>query len=513
MKAIVGITIGVRQQELAACSAELLAVGVCSGRGRWDAGVRALDRRLGGALSCGAELGDFKGEAGSAAMVYGNGRVGAKRVLMVGLGDPEKCELDTVRKAAATAAGKAMGLRVRSLAVALHGGLGGRFEGAAVGRAVAEGVCFGGYRYDEYVTGGDQDRPAVLKVEVLERDMGEARAMARGVAVGEVIGRAGRFTRTAANRPGNVIHPGELAALGRRMARESKHLSCTVWGKKELEARGMGGILAVGAGSVHEPCLIVMRYGRKGRGRRSIVGLVGKAITFDSGGISIKPAADMDQMKFDKSGGLAVLGTLKAIDELGLDMEVLGLIPAAENLPSGSSYRPGDIVTTYSGKTVEILNTDAEGRMILCDALAYAVEQGCERIVDIATLTGACVVALGKAMAGVMGNDEAMIEEMRQAAQESGEKIWPLPCGEEYAEEMKSKIADLKNTGGKWGGACTAGAFLRQFVGGRPWVHLDIAGVDVCPSGGEGGAQGASGFGVRLLTTFLMKGARAKQKA
>jgi leucyl aminopeptidase len=242
------------------------------------------------------------------------------------------------------------------------------------------------------------------------------------------------------------------------------------------------------------------------------VGLVGKAVTFDSGGISIKPAADMDQMKFDKSGGLAVLAAMKAIDELGLDLDVLGLIPAAENLPSGSSYRPGDIVTTYSGKTVEILNTDAEGRMILCDALAYAVEQDCRAIVDIATLTGACVVALGKVMAGLMGNDEGMIEGLRRAAEESGEKVWPMPCGDEYAEEMKSKIADLKNTGSKWGGACTAAAFLRQFVGGRPWAHLDIAGVDVCPSAAEGGAQGASGFGVRLLTTFLMNRAKAKQK-
>jgi leucyl aminopeptidase len=513
MKAILEIKIGVRRQELAACRSELLAVGMTAGRGRWGAEVRALDRTLDGALSRGVELGDFKGEAGSSTMVYGDRRVGAKRILIVGLGDPEKIEVETIRRAAATAAGKAVGLRVRSLAVALQEGVGRRFEATAVGRALAEGVCFGGYRYDEYVTGGDRGRAAVLKVEVLEREMGRARTMARGVAVGEVIGRASRFTRTAANRPGNVIHPGELAAMAKRVARESKHLSCTVWGKKELEARGMGGILAVGAGSAHEPCLIAMRYGPKGRGRRPAVGLVGKAITFDSGGISIKPAADMDQMKFDKSGGLAVLGTLKAIDELGLDVEVLGLIPAAENLPSGTSYRPGDIVTTYSGKTVEILNTDAEGRMILCDALAYAVEQGCERIIDIATLTGACVVALGKVMAGVMGSDEAMIGEMRRAAQESGEKIWPLPCGEEYAEEMKSKIADLKNTGGKWGGACTAAAFLRQFVGGRPWVHLDIAGVDVCPSGGEGGAQGASGFGVRLLTTFLMKSAQAKQKS
>jgi leucyl aminopeptidase len=233
------------------------------------------------------------------------------------------------------------------------------------------------------------------------------------------------------------------------------------------------------------------------------VALVGKAITFDSGGISIKPAAHMDEMKLDKTGGITVVGAMKAIGELGLAINVLGIVPSAENLPSGSSYRPGDIVTTFSGKTVEVQNTDAEGRMILCDALDYAVKQDCEVIIDLATLTGACKVALGKYMAALMSNNDKLCKQLQAASADSGEKLWPMPSGDEYAQEMKSKIADLKNIGSRWGGACTAAAFLRQFVGDKKWAHLDIAGVEMHESANELAAQGSTGFGVRLLASYL----------
>ena len=225
---------------------------------------------------------------------------------------------------------------------------------------------------------------------------------------------------------------------------------------------------------------------------------MGKAITFDSGGISIKPAQNMEQMKLDKTGGIAVLATIKAAAEMKLPVNLYAIVPSAENMPSGTSYRPGDIVTTYSGKTVEIQNTDAEGRMILCDAIHYAVKQNCDVIIDIATLTGACMVALGTYMAGLMSNDEQLSKDIEKAAQTSGEKVWRLPCGDEYAEEMKSKIADLKNTGSKWGGACTAAAFLRQFAGEKKWAHLDIAGVDCIEKPTASATEGASAFGVRL---------------
>jgi len=302
------------------------------------------------------------------------------------------------------------------------------------------------------------------------------------------------------------MNPVKLAAAAKELARGCERLSCTVFDEKQLAAKGMGGVLAVGSGSQSKPRFIVLKYSpaSKSASRLPTVGLVGKAITFDSGGISIKPAENMNQMKLDKTGGIAVLGTMKAAAELGLPVNVYGIIPAAENLPSGTSYRPGDIITTFSGKTVEVQNTDAEGRMILCDGLHYAVKQNCEVIIDIATLTGSCRVALGTYMAGLMGNDERLIKQLQRAAENSGEKAWPMPSGDEYAEEMKSKMADLKNTGSKWGGACTAAAFLRQFVGGAKWAHLDIAGMEVFEKATEFSAEGSSGFGVRLLATYLM---------
>ncbi len=325
-------------------------------------------------------------------------------------------------------------------------------------------------------------------------------------------GRPQSYARTIVNRPANVINPPTLAKVAQDVARGLKRVSCTVFDEKKLQSLGMGGILAVGSGSQSKPRLIVLKYTPRRKPAKGLptVALVGKAVTFDSGGISIKPAQDMDQMKFDKTGGIAVLATIRALAELELPVQVLGLIPSAENLPSGSSYRPGDIVTTYSGKTVEILNTDAEGRMILCDAIAYAARQKCEVIIDIATLTGACMVALGAYKAGLMGNDDALLGALQQAAQESGESVWHMPTGEEYAEEMKSKIADLKNAGSRWGGACTAAAFLQQFVGTAKWAHLDIAGLDVFLKPSEYGCVGGTGFGVRLLTTYLMNLVRGK---
>ena len=503
MKAIREVQLGLRRQEVASCKTDVLAVGLFASPKGLGPVLAALDKRLSGAVAGLRKLGDLKAEVGASTVLYGNGLIGATRVLIVGLGDPEKLELETLRKAAGTAAARAIGFRARRLSLALHAGLGRKWDLVEAGRVLAEGACWGAYRYDEYVTGKEGRSP--LKVEVVEPDAVRAARLGRGLVMGTVVGQASNWARTVANRPGNVIGPAELAAVARKVARESRRLTCTVFNEGQLRAKGMGGILAVGSGSSHRPCLIVLRHRpRRGGRHRPSVALVGKAITFDSGGISIKPSADMDQMKFDKSGGVAVVAVLKAIDELGLDLDVLGLVPAAENLPSGTSYRPGDIVTTYSGKTVEVLNTDAEGRLILCDALAYAVQQERDIIVDVATLTGACVVALGKVMAGLMGNDEALGSQLQQAARESGERVWPLPCGEEYAEEMKSKVADLKNTGGKWGGACTAAAFLRQFVGDKRWAHVDIAGVDVSQGSGDCGAQGASGFGVRLLTRFLM---------
>ncbi|NIP28877.1 MAG: leucyl aminopeptidase [Phycisphaerae bacterium] len=506
MKEIIEVRLKTRTVDFSKCKTDLLVVGHFSDAKGLDKVNAELNRKLDGAIERLIELGDFEGKEGTSAIVYGNANIGAKRVLLLGLGERKKATPDTIRKTAARAANRAVSMKAKNMSLALHRAVGGRLDPSKMGQACAEGTYFGSFRYDEFVTENENGRPEKLGVEVIESDPSKTKKLSKGVNNGVIIGRAQSYARTLMNRPANIINPVEIAKAAKKLAREHKNLSCTVYDEKKLVAKGMGGILAVGSGSVNKPRLIILEYTPAGRVSPKVprVGFVGKAITFDSGGISIKPAPNMDQMKLDKTGGIAVLCTMKAVAELGLGVHVLGLIPSAENLPGGSSYRPGDIITTFSKKTVEVLNTDAEGRMVMCDALHYADKENCDIIIDIATLTGACKVALGCYMAGLMGNDEKLIKQLQRAAVDSGEKVWPMPSGDEYAKEMKSKIADLRNIGSKWGGACTAAAFLRQFVGERKWAHLDIAGVDIFEKGTETSAEGSSGFGVRLLTSFLM---------
>ncbi|MCX5643437.1 MAG: leucyl aminopeptidase [Phycisphaerae bacterium] len=505
MKQIINVKVKTRKAEFAASKTDMLVVGRFSDAGP-DETIQALDRKLGGGIERLAKLGDLTGKPKTYAILYGEGRIAADRVMLLGLGEQKRATLDTIRRAAAAAANRAVDMKVKRIALALHRSFGDRLDAAAMGRAMAEGVYLGSYRYDEYVAENGNGRLGSLDVQIVDPDAARIKGLSTGVSAGTIVGQAQSYARTVANRPANVINPPALAKIARDLMRGVKTVSCTVFDEKKLQANRMGGILAVGSGSQNRPRLIVLKYtpAKKPAQGLPTVALVGKAVTFDSGGISIKPAQDMDQMKFDKTGGIAVLVTIKTLAELKLPVNVLGLIPAAENLPSGSSYRPGDIVTTYSGKTVEILNTDAEGRMILCDAIAYAAERKCDVIIDIATLTGACVVALGAYKAGLMSNDDDLVGALQKAAEESGESVWRMPTGEEYAEEMKSKIADLKNAGSRWGGACTAASFLQQFIGQAKWAHLDIAGMDVFLKPTEYGCVGGTGFGVRLLMTYLM---------
>ncbi len=509
MKEIIDVGLKTQNVDFGECKTDLLATGLFSDAKGLDKLNAELNQKLSGAIEQVIKLGDFKGKEGTSVVVYGNEGIGAKRLLLVGLGEKKKATLDTVRKAAANAAKKSVEIKAENLSLALHRAFDGKGDLAAMGRAMAEGTYLGSYRYDEYVTEGENGRLKSLNVEVIEPDKAKITKLGKGLASGIIIGQAQSYARTLANRPANVINPPELAAEAKRVAKTTAGLTCTVFDEKQMAAKGMGGVLAVGSGSASPPRFIVLKYTPAGKAaKKPTVALVGKAITFDSGGISIKPADKMDEMKLDKTGGITVLATMKAAAELKLPINIYGIIPSAENLPSGTSYRPGDIITTFSGKTVEVLNTDAEGRMILCDAIAYAAKEKCDIIIDIATLTGACKVALGKYMAGLMGNDERLIKQMQKAAEESGEKVWPMPSGDEYADEMKSKIADLKNTGSRWGGACNGAAFLRQFAGDAKWAHLDIAGVDLFESATGYTTEGSSGFGVRLLTTYLMNIAR-----
>jgi len=514
MKEIIDVELKTRKVDFSRCKTDMLAVGLFSDVKDLDKLNKELNGKLNGAINHVIRLGDFQGKEGTSAVVYGNEQVGAKRILLTGLGEKQKATLDTLRKAAAHAAKKSVETKAETVGLALHKAFGGRLDAAAMGQACAEGTYFGSYRYDEFITESENGRLDSLKVELVDPDSVKLQKLKKGLADGATTGKAQSFARTLGNRPANVVTPASLAAVAKELAHGSKTLSCTVFDEKQMKAKGMGGVLAVGSGSRNAPRFIVLKHrpADKAASAGPTVALVGKAITFDSGGISIKPSANMEEMKLDKCGGIAVLGTMKAIAELGLPLNVLGIVPSAENMPSGTSYRPGDIINTFSGKTVEVQNTDAEGRMILCDGLHYAVKQKCDIIIDIATLTGACVVALGKHMAGLMGNDDGLIKQLQRASQDCGEKVWPMPSGEEYAKEMKSKIADLKNISGRWGGACTAAAFLGQFVGDTTWAHLDMAGVWSFEKATEYTAEGASGYGVRLLTAYLVNLARARKK-
>ncbi len=434
--------------------------------------------------------------------------------MLVGLGEKKKAKIDTVRNAASLASFRAVDIKAENVCMAMHYAFIGKFDIAQTGQAAAEGIYMGSYRYDEFVAEDKKDaRVDEVIFEIAESDSDKLKKIRRGVGCGVVIGQSQNFARTLCNRPANYVYPQVFADQAKKLAKQTDGLSCRVFDEKQLEAKGMGGIVAVGKGSVNKPRMIILKYTPKGKmaDKLGTIGLIGKAITFDSGGISLKPGAGMEDMKMDMAGGAAVLGAMKAIAELKPIVNVYGVICSAENSPSGESYRPGDIITTYSGKTVEILNTDAEGRMVLCDGIAYAKEIGCEPIVDIATLTGACMVALGKHKAGLMGNDDKLIKQLQKASVKSGEALWHLPCGDEYAKDMKSRIADLKNTGGKWGGSCTAGSFLGEFAGETKWAHLDIAGkMDASEPMKKIMSAGSLGFGVRLFVAFVDELAKKK---
>jgi len=503
---IISTTVKTKAAAPVSVKSDILAIGVFSDEGKPGKLAGQINKNLKGAVKKLLALGDFKAKCGSIAVIYTDGKIAPARVLLVGLGERKKLTSDCIRKAASIAANKAVTLKAATMTVALNQQFPAKISAETIGQAIVEGLYFGSYRYDEFLSASKDNRLDSLKCTIVDDAPEKIKAMSKGVKAGTIIGKAQAYVRTIANRPGNIINPPALAAEARKVAKADPSLTCKIFDEKALIQMNAGGILAVGAGSASQPRMIVLKYTPKGAAAKAKkpIALVGKAVTFDSGGISIKPSAGMEEMKFDKSGGIAVLGAMKAIAALKPAQTIYGIIPSAENMPDGTACRPGDIITTMSGKTVEIKNTDAEGRLILCDAIHYATKQKCETIVDIATLTGACVVALGKYMAGLMGNDDDLIEQLKTAAKSSGEKVWHLPCTDEYSDDIKSGIADICNIGkARWGGAITAGAFLKAFVGDTRWAHIDMAGMDMFADK-KHGSEGAPGYGVRLLTEFAI---------
>jgi leucyl aminopeptidase len=412
-------------------------------------------------------------------------------VLVVGLGERAELDAEKLRVAAALAAKEAARLEAGSLAWAPPES----DDPEAAAEALVVGTILTAYRFDRFKSGEADEAPRLESLTLLApAELADAAATAR------VAAEAQNRARDLQLTPANVATPSFLAERAEAIAAGSDAIDVEVLGRAELERKGMGGLLAISQGGPQEPKLIVLRY--SGGGSGSTVGFVGKGVTFDTGGISLKPGAGMQEMKMDMTGAAAVLEAVAAIAELGLPVDLLAVVPSTENMPSGTAIKPGDIITQYNGKTVEVNNTDAEGRLILADALAYAVELGAKRIVDLATLTGAVEVALGSTYAGLISNDDELAAEVTAAGEESGELLWRLPLHPEYKELMKGTVADLSNLGKKRkAGTITAASFLEEFVGGTPWAHLDIAGTswDV---GRAYVGNDANGFGVRLLVEF-----------
>lgn len=440
-------------------------------------------------------LGDFKGKKNQITIVYPQGSAPPARVLLVGLGPREAFTLDVARQASGVAVRSALGFGVTQVTSTVHGIELPDFSPEGCAQATTEGALLGAYRYDVYQT-KPTPSPELDTFTLVCGQRARASAISAGMAIGRITAEAAIVARNLSNAPGNVLSPAELGTFAEKMAKKSQ-LKCKALTRSAIEKEGMGALLAVSQGSLAPPRFIIIEYGEAAETHDTLV-FVGKGVTFDSGGISIKPAERMEEMKHDMSGAAAVIGAMQAIAELQLPIHVVGLIPATENLPSGSAMRPGDVIRALSGKTIEIVNTDAEGRLILADALGYACRYKPAAVIDLATLTGACVVALGSAASGMMGNNDALMAAVRTAGEASGERVWPLPLWEDYHDLIKSHIADVKNMGGRWGGALTAGAFLEKFVD-YPWVHLDIAGTAWIDSETPYCPKGATGFGARLL--------------
>ena len=458
----------------------------------------ALDRGTRGVLASARASGEFKLKLHNTCLVHNPSGFKAGRLLFVGAGKRGEFSLARLREVAGTAARSGKSAACKSLALVIRSDAGLKESS----KACAEGALYGAYESDLYKT--REKETFVLERFILADERGRpARDAEEGIRRGTVIGNATNLARTLCNEPSNVLTPAVLAERAAAAGAEAG-LEVQIMEREEMEKLRMNTLLAVARGSDEPPKLIILRLkGQRKRKGAPLHALLGKGVTFDSGGISIKPSEKMEEMKADMAGAAAVLGAMIALGQLRPAQQVIGLIPAVENLPSGKAVKPGDVVTSLLGKTIEVVNTDAEGRLILADTIAYARSLGATHLIDVATLTGACVIALGMVNAGMMGTDQRTMNRLRRNCSLTGEKVWQLPLDEEYRKAIRSEIADVKNVGNRWAGAITAGKFLQEFAEDTPWVHLDIAGVDLEHDGRPFAAKGATGFGVRTLVQLL----------
>jgi leucyl aminopeptidase len=449
------------------------------------------EERFGAAPLC--EAGEISGKALEFTLLHHAPGVAAGRVLLAGAGKPEKFTEAEMRRLAGAAVRHLKSRSIKTAVMALEGD----FASAGYARAAVEGAILGDFEPDQLKTGDDKKTMESFAV------IASAPGCEEAVAQGRIVAEAQNYTRALVNEPGNRLTPAKVADAARAMASEYG-LGYEEMDRAAMERLGMGALLGVAQGSAQPPVFIVIRYAPPQPASRAHLGLVGKGVTFDSGGISIKPSEGMEKMRYDMAGGASVIGAMRAIAQLKPAVAVTAFIPCVENMPGGRAQRPGDIVTALSGKTIEVINTDAEGRLILADALTYARSQGCTHLVDVATLTGAIVVALGHLNVGLFPSDDAMRDRLLAAARAEGDRLWPMPLEDDYKEYLKSAFADLSNVGGRWGGAVSAAIFLKEFACDTPWAHLDIAGTAWLDDAKPYLAKGPSGVPVRTLVRLAM---------
>ena len=461
-----------------------------------DPALRRLDRHLGGGLQARIKQIQFTGAEGSA-FVYGTGgRIGAATILLIGLGKAEEIGADSWRKAGARARKEAAAQGAVDLAFFFAPDK----DAALAAGAVAEGALLASYQFHKYRSDG-KPHSEVRSMTLFRSGLGKPAALKRAIDLAVETVPGVFAARDLVNEPPSVANARFIGETAQRLCR-GRGLSTEVWNKRKIAAMNLAGLLAVNRGSVEEPRFIVIRYRPRAKAKKKVA-LIGKGITFDSGGLSLKSGKGMETMKLDMAGGAAIIGAMSRLPELAPAVEVTGYIPTTDNLPSGSAQKPGDIIRYLNGKTIEVLNTDAEGRLILADGLALAAKEKPDCMINLATLTGACMVALGTEVAGLFSNNQPLADALIRASKEVGEKLWQLPLVKEYRDEIKSSVADMKNIGGSYGGAITAALILQEFVDGVPWAHLDIAGPAFAEKEMLLSAKGGTGFGVRTLLRFL----------
>lgn len=497
--------ISIAKKSPESCKTEALIVGCHEETiSSLEGAARRLNEKGGGLLSRIVDLGDFTGKLNETKLVYTEGKLPPKRILMLGLGPQKELTREKLRVAFADAARTLRVGRIRNFSVSMDFG-NDTFHLDESTTAAVEGMLLGLYRFESFKT-TRTDPSDVSSITLIADDPSSAEVARKSLHEARIICDAVTLTRDLVSTPANEMTPSKLAETARQAGR-SKTLSVNIIDASAMKRMGMNALLGVAVGSAQPPKLIVLNY-HGGASKSAPVVLVGKGVTFDSGGINLKPGAGMENMKDDMAGGAVVLSVLKAAAALKLPLNLVGLIPAVENLPGGRAYKPGDVLRSLSGQTVEVVNTDAEGRLILADALTYARRFKPAVLIDIATLTGACIVALGDHLTGMLGNDNSLKNLLRTASETTGETLWELPLWEEYDDLIKSDVADMKNAGARSGGAITAALFLKKFVGDTPWAHLDIAGPSFLAKDKGYIPKGASGVGVRLLLEFLKQWSR-----